>query len=134
MIRRPPRSTRTDTLFPYTTLFRSRRSFDLHRGCASCLTGRSASAAGMEGRGGMTIAQARVNGIDITYEDKGPRGAPAILLVMGLGGQLTLWPAEFVAALNENGFHPNHYDQPDVGLSVSFAAAGHSAARRGGKE
>src|SRR3546814_12089654 len=32
MIRRPPRSTRTDTLFPYTTLFRStphRRSFVL---------------------------------------------------------------------------------------------------------
>src|SRR3546814_11650865 len=27
MIRRPPRSTRTDTLFPYTTLFRSQRSF-----------------------------------------------------------------------------------------------------------
>src|SRR3546814_13771764 len=27
MIRRPPRSTRTDTLFPYTTLFRSRGHF-----------------------------------------------------------------------------------------------------------
>src|SRR3546814_6046744 len=27
MIRRPPRSTRTDTLFPYTTLFRSERAF-----------------------------------------------------------------------------------------------------------
>src|SRR3546814_6379775 len=26
MIRRPPRSTRTDTLFPYTTLFRSKAS------------------------------------------------------------------------------------------------------------
>src|SRR3546814_18714367 len=26
MLRRPPRSTRTDTLFPYTTLFRSRPS------------------------------------------------------------------------------------------------------------
>src|SRR3546814_1052795 len=26
MIRRPPRSTRTDTLFPYTTLFRSQRT------------------------------------------------------------------------------------------------------------
>src|SRR3546814_8044257 len=26
MIRRPPRSTRTDTLFPYTTLFRSYRA------------------------------------------------------------------------------------------------------------
>src|SRR3546814_5739414 len=30
MIRRPPKSTRTDTLFPYTTLFRSPREFD-HR-------------------------------------------------------------------------------------------------------
>src|SRR3546814_2585538 len=29
MIRRPPRSTRTDTLFPYTTLFRSRRMHHL---------------------------------------------------------------------------------------------------------
>src|SRR3546814_3326148 len=28
MIRRPPRSTRTDTLFPYTTLFRSRARTD----------------------------------------------------------------------------------------------------------
>src|SRR3546814_15108409 len=31
MIRRPPRSTRTDTLFPYTTLFRSLRADDRHR-------------------------------------------------------------------------------------------------------
>src|SRR3546814_3827971 len=28
MLRRPPRSTRTDTLFPYTTLFRSRSLSD----------------------------------------------------------------------------------------------------------
>src|SRR3546814_20453884 len=36
MIRRPPRSTRTDTLFPYTTLFRSDRyvtqTFDVEYG------------------------------------------------------------------------------------------------------
>src|SRR3546814_4717737 len=31
MIRRPPRSTRTDTLFPYTTLFRSGSENDLRR-------------------------------------------------------------------------------------------------------
>src|SRR3546814_16546156 len=30
MIRRPPRSTRTDTLFPYTTLFRSNVGFRCH--------------------------------------------------------------------------------------------------------
>src|SRR3546814_7663481 len=37
MIRRPPRSTRTDTLFPYTTLFRSPQSVErqaLHRNLA----------------------------------------------------------------------------------------------------
>src|SRR3546814_20689448 len=34
MIRRPPRSTRTDTLFPYTTLFRSRDAGHVERlGC-----------------------------------------------------------------------------------------------------
>src|SRR3546814_3731176 len=31
MIRRPPRSTRTDTLFPYTTLFRSAAATDRRR-------------------------------------------------------------------------------------------------------
>src|SRR3546814_4183794 len=41
MIRRPPRSTRTDTLFPYTTLFRSlehRMSRQMHQvGCVRLL-------------------------------------------------------------------------------------------------
>src|SRR3546814_19141985 len=32
MIRRPPRSTRTDTLFPYTTLFRSAKTFGIKTG------------------------------------------------------------------------------------------------------
>src|SRR3546814_12147293 len=31
MIRRPPRSTRTDTLFPYTTLFRSEFELDVRK-------------------------------------------------------------------------------------------------------
>src|SRR3546814_20520022 len=33
MIRRPPRSTRTDTLFPYTTLFRSLKFSNGHIWC-----------------------------------------------------------------------------------------------------
>src|SRR3546814_8392194 len=37
MIRRPPRSTRTDTLFPYTTLFRSRKA-DARRPKSDCLS------------------------------------------------------------------------------------------------
>src|SRR3546814_19764103 len=43
MIRRPPRSTRTDTLVPYTTLFRSRLS-------ASEVPGRARSGGIMRGR------------------------------------------------------------------------------------
>src|SRR3546814_16722702 len=38
MLRRPPRSTRTDTLFPYTTLFRSReRRQTIGRGLRLCV-------------------------------------------------------------------------------------------------
>src|SRR3546814_3872644 len=37
MIRRPPRSTRTDTLFPYTTLFRSRERLGDLRGVVQAL-------------------------------------------------------------------------------------------------
>src|SRR3546814_15247364 len=37
MIRRPPRSTRTDTLFPYTTLFRSDLVVALGFARAKCL-------------------------------------------------------------------------------------------------
>ena len=72
----------------------------------------------------MTIAKSTANGIEITYEDKGPRDAPVILLVMGLGGQLTLWPDEFVDALNARGFRTIRYDNRDVGLSTRFDAAG----------
>src|SRR3546814_5467513 len=42
MIRRPPRSTRTDTLFPYTTLFRS--SALAQKCCRVCLCPQSESA------------------------------------------------------------------------------------------
>jgi len=72
----------------------------------------------------MTVNQIAANGIAITYEDNGPRGAPVILLIMGLGGQMTLWPDEFVAALNAHGFRTIRYDNRDVGLSTRFDAAG----------
>src|SRR3546814_2641096 len=41
MIRRPPRSTRTDTLVPYTTLFRSSRASGLCAIAAAALSGMS---------------------------------------------------------------------------------------------
>src|SRR3546814_9834311 len=68
MIRRPPRSTRTDTLFPYTTLFRSRRntlasSGGLH---ALMIVREDGSAFGGIGRnGGLEIGKAGKREIDL---------------------------------------------------------------------
>src|SRR3546814_4115688 len=47
MIRRPPRSTRTDTLFPYTTLFRSSgtRRDPAIRACANSSSSRTSNSA-----------------------------------------------------------------------------------------
>src|SRR3546814_1933844 len=55
MLRRPPRSTRTDTLFPYTTLFRSTSESD-----GTCGRSRLLDAAhGTAGHAGARRAQAR---------------------------------------------------------------------------
>src|SRR3546814_18742171 len=51
MIRRPPRATRTDTLFPYTTLFRSRAE-DLRRDAGGKSLARHDEARLDEGHGG----------------------------------------------------------------------------------
>lgn len=64
------------------------------------------------------------NGISIEYEDHGDSAAPAILLIMGLGAQLTLWPIELVEALVSRGFRVIRYDNRDIGLSSKFDAAG----------
>src|SRR3546814_2853219 len=59
MIRRPPRSTRTDTLFPYTTLFRSRRGRPLPaarpRGVTTSARLNRARAAYLRSRGAANI-------------------------------------------------------------------------------
>src|SRR3546814_1402538 len=47
MMRRPPRSTRTDTLFPYTTLFRSRARSARPAGADRCLDHAEFGALGM---------------------------------------------------------------------------------------
>ena len=64
------------------------------------------------------------NGITLEYEDAGDAQAPVILLVMGLGGQLTLWPVELVEALVARGYRVIRYDNRDIGLSTKFDAAG----------
>src|SRR3546814_20178934 len=51
MIRRTPRSTRTDTLFPYTTLFRSSDTANINQGIADkIVVGQSGRDRGQGGR------------------------------------------------------------------------------------
>jgi len=57
------------------------------------------------------------NGISIHYEDHGDPAAPPVLLIMGFGAQLTLWPIELVQALTAQGFRVIRYDNRDIGLS-----------------
>ncbi|MES2055086.1 MAG: alpha/beta hydrolase [Pseudomonadota bacterium] len=66
----------------------------------------------------------QANAISIEYESYGPDGAPAVLLIMGLGAQLTWWPIQLVDGLVERGYRVIRYDNRDVGLSAKFDAAG----------
>ncbi|WP_085809759.1 alpha/beta fold hydrolase [Sphingomonas sp. TZW2008] len=68
--------------------------------------------------------KARANGIELEYESFGDPADPTILLVMGLGAQLTLWPLPLVEALVARGFHVVRYDNRDVGLSTKLDRAG----------
>ena len=45
------------------------------------------------------MPETKANGVTIHYEDHGNPSDPAMLLIMGFGAQLTLWPDELVEAL-----------------------------------
>ncbi|POQ01189.1 MULTISPECIES: alpha/beta fold hydrolase [Pseudomonas syringae group] len=56
--------------------------------------------------------------VRIAYQSIGSESDPALLLVMGLGGQLIHWPDEVVVALCEQGYRVIRYDNRDFGLST----------------
>ena len=66
------------------------------------------------------MTTAAVNGIEIFYEERGGPGEPAVLLIMGLGAQMTVWPDEFIDDLVARGFRVVWFDNRDVGLSTKF--------------
>ena len=70
------------------------------------------------------MPSAAANGITIEYDTTGDPSAPPMLLVMGLGGQLTAWDDRFVDKLAARGFHVIRYDNRDVGKSTWFDEAG----------
>jgi len=57
------------------------------------------------------------NTVQIAYESHGDPANPAVLLIMGLGGQLTMWPDQLVSDLVAGGYHVVSFDNRDIGLS-----------------
>jgi len=57
------------------------------------------------------------NNIQIAYEDFGNPTDPAVLMVMGLGGQLTMWPDQLIQDLVAGGHRVVTFDNRDIGLS-----------------
>lgn len=64
------------------------------------------------------MPSAAADGITLEYESIGRPEDPAILLVMGLGVQLVLWPDAFCAMLAAKGFRVVRFDNRDIGLST----------------
>jgi pimeloyl-ACP methyl ester carboxylesterase len=65
----------------------------------------------------VSTAMAQVGEVRLAYQSIGRASDPALLLVMGLGGQLIHWPDEVVASLCQQGFRVIRFDNRDVGLS-----------------
>ena len=66
------------------------------------------------------MASVHSNGINICYETSGdPRRMP-VLLIMGLGMQLTAWSPDFIDGLVEQGCFVIRLDNRDCGLSTKF--------------
>jgi pimeloyl-ACP methyl ester carboxylesterase len=75
----------------------------------------------MRTRSGTAACGDPSNPIELFYEDLGDPANPPVLLIMGVGAQLPMWPYGFCALLVERGFRVIRYDHRDIGLSTKMA-------------
>ena len=71
----------------------------------------------------VATGQVDVGEVRLAYQSVGRDSDPALLLVMGLGGQLIHWPDDVVERLCRQGFRVIRFDNRDVGLSTWAASA-----------
>jgi pimeloyl-ACP methyl ester carboxylesterase len=55
--------------------------------------------------------------VELAYEDLGDPAGPPILMIMGVGAQLPMWPDGFCAQLVKQGLRVIRFDHRDIGLS-----------------
>jgi pimeloyl-ACP methyl ester carboxylesterase len=68
--------------------------------------------------------RAQANGIELAYDSFGDPGAPALLLIMGLGTQMIAWDESFCEQLAARGLRVIRFDNRDIGQSTWLTAAG----------
>lgn len=68
--------------------------------------------------------QVQVNDLTIAYESFGSEEDEVILLIPGLGAQLTMWPVELCEELAERGYRVIRFDNRDNGLSTHLDSLG----------
>jgi len=64
------------------------------------------------------MPRARNGAVEIEYETFGDPAHEAVLLINGLGSQMTRWPEPFCALLVAKGLYPIRFDNRDTGLST----------------
>lgn len=60
------------------------------------------------------------DGISLAYETFGTEDHPAVLLIMGLGAQMRVWPDELCHSLADKGYYVLRFDNRDSGHSSNF--------------
>lgn len=78
------------------------------------------------------MPRVKTNGIEIEVESFGQARDPAILLIMGLGGQMVLWPDDFCERLAGAGYRVVRFDNRDIGLSTKLDGLGRPPLLRNG--
>lgn len=71
-----------------------------------------------------SVPKATVNNITIEYETFGSAKHPPVLLIMGLGAQMIVWPDRFCELLAEEGYYLIRFDNRDIGMSTKFEQYG----------
>ncbi|NIJ42352.1 pimeloyl-ACP methyl ester carboxylesterase [Parvibaculum indicum] len=66
------------------------------------------------------MPHAEVHGLQLYYETHGDPRREAIILIMGLGGQLIDWPERLIDRLTGAGYRVIRFDNRDAGLSTKF--------------
>jgi len=59
--------------------------------------------------------------IELFYEDLGDRDDPAVMLIMGVGAQLPMWPDGFCERLINHRYRVIRFDHRDTGLSTKMS-------------